>query len=312
MEKRTHLGFHSYSPASVLRVTGDDSAVFLQGQFSQELRQSAQRPVVYGLWLTQKGKVLADSFVLQEASQRFWVVSTFSPARVIQERLESYVVADDVTIEDLTAEFEALTVVGVEADAWLESQRPGVPLPLAGSYASAGAEGREDFLFRGRRENGENWEWLRRKAAGSTRWSCDPALEWTEAELERLRIESGLPRVPVDVGPGDLPQEADLDVSAVSYAKGCYLGQEVMARLRAMGQVRRRLLRVRGAGAVPEVLPTALLAKGKKIGELRSAVPTGNGLLGFAMVSLVGLDLEAPIFLADRETSSLRFDPLQP
>jgi folate-binding protein YgfZ len=95
--------------------------------------------------------------------------------------------------------------------------------------------------------------------------------------------------VPRDIGPDDLPNEGGLDAVAISYTKGCYLGQEVMARLKSMGQVRRQLLRVTGAGA-PPALPATLYNGPKRMGELRSAAADGESFVGFALLSLLGLD----------------------
>jgi folate-binding Fe-S cluster repair protein YgfZ len=86
-----------------------------------------------------------------------------------------------------------------------------------------------------------------------------------------------------------LPNEGGLEHDATSYTKGCYLGQEVMARLKSMGQVRRRLMRVEGPGAVPAELPVPFFVGGKKVGELRSAVRVGDGFVGLAMISLLGM-----------------------
>ncbi|MCX6955745.1 MAG: hypothetical protein NTV51_26675, partial [Verrucomicrobia bacterium] len=117
----TSAAIFRWKPAAWLRVTGEDAANFLQGQFTNELRGVAEGVAVYGLWLTLKGKVLADSFIVRRgggaggagrAGAEFWIGSYFSPAAVIKERLEAYVIADDVTIEDLTAEWTAVTVVG--------------------------------------------------------------------------------------------------------------------------------------------------------------------------------------------------------
>src|SRR5690606_5418111 len=107
------------------------------------------------------------------------------------------------------------------------------------------------------------------------------------AELERVRIQAGVPAVPRDLGIGDLPAEGGLDEEAISFTKGCYLGQEVMARLRSMGRVRRRLMRVSSPqGACPAV-PADVYHGDRRIGEVRSAValPAG-GWVGLAMLSL--------------------------
>ena len=99
--------------------------------------------------------------------------------------------------------------------------------------------------------------------------------------------------------PADLPQEAGLEGAAISFQKGCYLGQEVMARLKAMGQVRRQLWRVAGAGdAVPP--PGALLrgAEERPAGEIRGAVTDGaGGWIGLAMISLLHAPADARFWL---------------
>jgi tRNA-modifying protein YgfZ len=272
-----------FRAAACLHVTGEDALTFLQGQFTQELRSAAEAPVAYGLWLNQKGKVLADSFVLREAADSVWIISCSSAAAVIKERLKAYVIADDVVIEDVTAERAGVTVGGPEAEAWLVREAGGVP--AAGEFLKATGGG---WVFRGRR-GVESFEWVRPAGATALAGLSDVA----EEELERARIAAGVPRVPQDIGVGDLPNEGGLDVVGISYTKGCYLGQEVMARLKAMGTVRRRLVRVRGAGRGVPAVPCALLQGEKRVGELRSAVTDGvGGFIGLAMVTKLGLMAE--------------------
>lgn len=271
-----------FQPTACLHATGEDALAFLQGQFTQELRSKAMAPVAYGLWLNQKGKVLADSFILRETADNVWIISFTSSATVIRERLEAYVIADDVVIEDVTANWSAVTVGGRDAEAWLIRELGGVP--AAGEFFKV-AEG--GWIFRGRRGDETSFEWVRPAESavppGLTRVSPD--------DLERLRISAGIPRVPQDIGIGDLPNEGGLDESGISYTKGCYLGQEVMARLKAMGTVRRRLVRVRGAVHGVPAVPCALLQGEKRVGELRSAVADGaGGFIGLAMVTKLGLD----------------------
>jgi len=106
--------------------------------------------------------------------------------------------------------------------------------------------------------------------------------------MERARLRAGIAAVPADLGPGELPNEGGLEAVAISYTKGCYLGQEVMARLKSMGQVRRRLLRVTGAGHAPPQ-PAKLYQGSKAVGELRSSAPEGAGYIGHALLSLLHL-----------------------
>lgn len=271
-----------FRPTACLHVTGEDALTFLQGQFTQELRSTATTPVAYGLWLNQKGKVLADSFILREAIDNVWIISFSSSAQVICERLEAYVIADDVVIEDVTTEWSGVTAGGATADSWLV--REAGDAPAAGEFFKV-AEG--GWVFRGRRGDEPSFEWVRPADAPLPTGLATVSPE----SLERLRISAGIPRVPQDIGIGDLPNEGGLDETGISYTKGCYLGQEVMARLKAMGTVRRRLVRVRGYGRGVPAVPCALLQGEKRVGELRSAVADGaGGFIGLAMITKLGLD----------------------
>lgn len=281
-------GFHRWRPAACLRATGEDSLAFLQGQFTNDLHQDAKEGAVYGLWLNQKGKVLADSFIRKISDRESWIVSYFSPAAVIRARLEAYIIADDVVIEDVTESMMGLTVVGAMTAADL-------------GLGDAG------WSFSGRRMREPHTEMVfpvsaeaevRAKLAGGVSLSSGP-MEWK-------RIAAGIPAVPADIGPTDLPNEGSLETEAISYTKGCYLGQEVIARLKSMGQVRRRLVRVRGAGEPPP-RTTALYQGERKAGELRSTAREGAEWIGFAMVALPQLQRDQGLALAPGGAPAISF-----
>ena len=260
--------FH-YRPACVLRVSGPDAWTFLQGQFTNDLRNMSPGQAVYGLWLDHRGRVMADSHVVRAGDgAEYWVVSVSSPASVIVRRLEDHIVADDVVIEDATASWLGVSLIGPGVGAWwTQEPRPGM-------------------LFAGRRCAAENREWIFRESdSAGVNAAVSGARSASGDEIERMRIGSGIPLVPQDIGPADLPNEGGLDGPAISYSKGCYLGQEVMARLKSRGRVRRVLVRVAGAGAPPEV-PAAMWRGGRREGELRSAAadPAGRGYCGLALV----------------------------
>ncbi len=267
--------FFAWKPAAWLRVGGADSFAFLQGQFSNDLRGLESGGAVYGLWLNHKGRVLADSFVMRGAggADEFWVGSYFSTAATIRGRLEAFIIADDVVVEDVTEQWTGVTWFGAE---------------------DAFAKGSDGFVFRGRRGVEPGWERVVPLGRADV---ADAGMSLTAVEMERRRIEAAIPAVPSDIGPGELPNEGGLEASAISYTKGCYLGQEVMARLKNLGQVRRRLLVVRGHGAPPVPL-AALYQAEKKVGEIRTVATRADGFVALAMLSLInftpttGLSLE--------------------
>lgn len=278
----TSAAIHRWQPAAWLRVSGDDAATFLQGQFTNDLRGLSQADAIYGLWLTVKGKVVADSFVLRgKQPEEFWVGSYFSRAETIRERLESYIIADDVVIEDVTADWSGLTVFGATE----VGRGPATP---------------DELLFSGRRAREACIERMfRTSEAAHVQAAFGGARELDAVDMARRRIEAGIPAVPMDIGAGDLPNEGGLEAEAISFTKGCYLGQEVMARLKSMGQVRRRLVRVSGArGDELPLLPAPLFAGPRQVGELRTAVRVEAGLAGFAMVSLLHVQPGAKLAFA--------------
>jgi tRNA-modifying protein YgfZ len=263
--------FHAYLPACWLRVSGPDAQAFLQGQFTNDVKQAREGQAVYGLWLDQKGHILADGFIIRIAEADYRVGSYFSAAATVRPRLEEYLVADEVEVADLSAEVAAVSILGAEAGAWLQAISP-----------------REGVVFQGRRTRGENWEWVFPAAsAGRVHGLFAGCRAADAAEMERLRIESAIPAVPSEAGPGELPAEAGFGDEAISMTKGCYLGQEIVARLRSRGTARRGLFTLRGRGAAP-ALPAAIAAEGRAAGELRSAVPDrdGGGFTGRALLAL--------------------------
>jgi len=267
-----YVSFHEWRPSTWLRITGSDALNFLQGQVTNDLRPlgAGDADAVYGLWLNQKGRVLADSFVVAGADGAFWVGSYFSAAEVIRTRLEAYIIADDVVVEDETASWAGVTVFSEAGEA------------VAAIGATTGG-----FCFPGRRAGQGCIEWVfPSTAAAQVRAALAGAGELDGPEMERRRITAGIPAVPGDIGPADLPNEGGLELAAISYTKGCYLGQEVMARLKSLGQVRRRLVCVRGAtGGVP-ARSAPLFQGAQKAGEMRTTVQEGEGWVGFAMLTL--------------------------
>ncbi len=281
----TSPAFFRWRPACWLSVTGSDAASFLQGQFTNDLRAIEASHAVYGLWLNVKGKVLADSFVGRGAGKgEFWIGSYHSPADVIRVRLENFIIADDVVITDETEAWAAVSVLD-----------EGVSSVIPPDFAAG-------IVFRGRRDATGGIECVYRIAEGEPAGLTGMiagARELNGEDIARRRIAAGIPAIPRDAGAGDLPNEASLEAEAISYTKGCYLGQEVMARLKSMGQVRRRLVRVRGANSPPPGVPAPLFVGARQAGDLRSVVGDGaGGWIGLAMVSLLALGGSTALSLA--------------
>ncbi len=291
-------------PAASIKVSGPDAASYLQGQFSNDLRQAAGS-VAYGLFLNSKGKVVADAHVLKLAEESFLVTSGFSPSGLLRQRLEDFIVADDVALEDVAPTTSGLSLWGTGCRA--EVQQFFQAVPLAERFVRRG----DLMVYPGRRTKAENFEVIGPDDLnGKLREQilAHGGIEAATDRTEYLRITQGIPSIPQDIGPGDLPNEGRLEDEAISYTKGCYLGQEVMARLKNMGQVRRRLFVVQGTG-MPPGAGAPIFQHERKLGEIRSTARLDGGFVAMAMLNLLNLDEAAGFSLEAGAPPTLKLYP---
>ncbi len=287
-----------FEPGCALEATGPDARSFLQGQFSNDLSKMGPGELVRGLWLNRKGRILAESSVLAKGEDCFWVVSSFSSYERVEKRLSDYLIMDEVSLSRVAVGWTAACVRGPER-AWA-LEFVGCPdLGMGGFFFGNGA-----LAFAGRRGELDTIELLLDEKRALELRAEAARLESMGrirvGGIDRFRnwaVESMAPRIGIDVGESDLPQEVGLVDGWVSFSKGCYLGQEVMARLRSMGRTRKRLARVRIEYAEGKVaLPAELLDEhGKRRGELRVVAEREGGWQGLAIVSL---DAPGPLLLA--------------
>jgi len=288
-------------PNAWLRISGPDAAAFLQGQCTQDLRPLIEGQTAEALWLTNKGRILGESLVLRGDDDVWWLWSAHTSGDTLHARLEDFIIADDVTVSPEESRWEQITLAGASAEAWLREALGDREPPAPGTWQGLGG----GMVFAGRRGLSRVWEWLRPHGDapdGSAPRPPDSLGELSPTALHRARLAAGVPAIPGEFGPQDLPQEAGLETVAISFNKGCYLGQEVMARLHAMGQVRRRLLRVGGIGPAPAA-NVEIRQNDKRVGELRAVTDDGrDGWLGLALLNLLGLDSSASLVTADNHT----------
>ncbi len=266
--------FYEYRPAAHLRVTDEDAADFLQSQFTNELRPFAEGQCTYGLWLDVKAKVIADSVVLCEGDETFRIISERCSGEVIAAHLERHIIADDVAIEHRESGFAfQISAQAVSAIGWELPER-GRFIARAAGILFCVREGIYNMVL----DSELDFKVLQRELleAGFSSLS--------DADCAFARIAEGIPQVPDEIGASDLPGEGELERDAISFTKGCYLGQEVVARMHNIGKPQRRLFIVRGVGEIPE-RPIALYnADSKQVGELRSAYKKADFWCGVAIL----------------------------
>ena len=206
------------SDRAKFKVTGKDRVRFLNGQLTNDISKLHSGSAIYACALTAKGKLCADLFIAATDESHYLDAESIL-RESLAARLEKYMIADDVTLEDVTDEFglfhlidpkSSLSGEGVEIFDCARFGLPGVDL------------------------------WLPISQATSVREKLNQTPIDAEA-MENLRIEQGIARWGSELSENVIPNEAGLDERAISYTKGCYLGQEVISRIKSLGHVNRHL-----------------------------------------------------------------------
>jgi folate-binding protein YgfZ len=225
---REDAGLVDRSERAKLRLTGTEAAEFLQGQVTNDVEALAPGEGCYAALLNHKGKLRADMRVLR-GPDWIWIDAETPGKRPLEHTVETYSLGRDVRWQDLTEERSILSLVGPRAAEHLDQSPPAVEHAFVegehGLYVTTDAG--VDVISPA-------------ADADAVREALGVELV-DEATAECLRVESGRPRLGLDMDGGTIPQEAGINERAVSFTKGCYVGQETVARLYYRGKPNRRL-----------------------------------------------------------------------
>ncbi|HEY0783473.1 MAG TPA: glycine cleavage T C-terminal barrel domain-containing protein [Thermoanaerobaculia bacterium] len=266
---REGVGLADRSAAGRLELLGADRHRFLNAYLTCDVKALAPGQGAYGFVTSPQGRILADAVVLVH-DDRLWVELPPGTEAAIAAHLRKYVLADRVEIRTLD-DMLPITLIGPRAVEALG----GVELPAAPlGHAKVRVHGTEVALARTERFGAPAFTlWVSASIAGLL---VEALLEQGARPVgttapETRRVEAGIPRFGHEFGPQNFPQETG-DEAAVSYTKGCYLGQEVVARIHYRGGVQKGL---RGLLFEPAALPaagTSLLADGREAGTIGTTV----------------------------------------
>ena len=244
--------FVDLSERAKLRVIGTDRFRFINGQITNDLRKAGETIAIEACVLNAKGKTDAHIHVCT-VGDSFAIDAERTLRERLRARLERYVVADDVEIQDITDEFSLFHVL---------SREP--PSPESGRIVSA------------RRFAEQGWDvWTNAEKHDAVYQQLSASfllLDATAAEV--LRIEQGIPRWDAELTEEIIPVEANLEARTIDYQKGCYIGQEVISRIKMSGQTNKRLCGLISLDNAPLQVGMTLAATSndrKEIGWITSA-----------------------------------------
>jgi folate-binding protein YgfZ len=279
---RESVGVLDLSFRSRIVLTGEDRVRLLNGQVTNNIKDLPVGSGCYATLITNKGRLQSDANIYILANE---ILLDFEPGltAAVTKRLEGYIIADDVQLVDAAPHYGLLTAQGPRAWEAIQQIELGLARPdkvFAWTSINEPTLG-EIYCMNQPRLGTTGFDLFVPTAAlaavfdklvGAARTAGGRACGWTALEI--ARIEAGIPRFGAEMDETNLPPEAGIADRAISYTKGCYIGQEVIARIRTYGQVAKALRGLRFADGV-NPLPIKgdkLLVNGKEVGYVVSAI----------------------------------------
>jgi folate-binding protein YgfZ len=258
---------------TILAITGADRLKIANNLCTQDLKSIEPGQIVETFVTDVKGRTLSHGFALAREGALWFISSPGQGARLVPH-FDRYIIREDAAVQDASGEWDAILFLAFEDAAAFGASNPdwrcvitSVPWVAGGGLVLVPGD-RRDLLSNEVRDG-----------------AIVSSDTHTRSAWERARIEAFWPWYGVDLDDRNLPQEAGIDARAISFKKGCYLGQETVARLDAMGQVQKRLVNLKFDKKPEVVLPYSVEEEGKVIATITSLAETEeHGGLGFAMV----------------------------
>jgi folate-binding protein YgfZ len=266
------------SSRAKLLIRGADAPEFLQGQLTNDIEALEPNSGCYSALLDRKGHTQADMRVLRLETGELWLDTEPETIATVERHLRMYSIGREVEIEDVAGDWAILSLIGPAA-----AQVAGAP--------PQGSEHDQSFYERDGLEilavaTDTGLDLIVRAAqAGDLRGLLErsDAVAVSEAATEIVRVESGRPRFGREITTATLPQEAGIDERAVSFTKGCYIGQETVARLHYRGKPNRHLRGLRLEA--PATAGDAIVLGDREVGTVGTSVLSpAHGPIALAVI----------------------------
>ena len=245
------------------RLSGADRVRYLNGQVTNDVRTARSSAALYACVTNLKGKIEADIFIHADPDGESLLLDADASLREsLGMRLERYIIADDALLEDVTDEWQIWHRIA----------------PSEAADEAAPPEGHS--LTNEARFHLPGWDlWLPAASPAPT------MARLSDGEAETLRILQQVPAFPQELNADTFPQEAGLETHAMSFTKGCYIGQEILSRIKTTGKMPRQLIAWSSDSPIPagELLTND---EGKEIGLVTSVAqdPLSMSFVGLAFV----------------------------
>ena len=295
----TSCGVYELSNRARIALTGGDRVRWLNGMISNNVRDLPAGHGVYAFLLNAQGRIQADLYAFNRG-EALLVDTERGQRDKIWELFEHYIIADDVEMTDVSGKIAAIGLTGPESRDVLT--RADISLPELTYLQIAEVQWRQISLIvlRSGEEAKESWQvWIAPEYFDPL-WDAlvnAGAKPTGSSALNLFRISRGIPQFGQDIRDRDLPQETG-QARALNFSKGCYLGQEIVERIRSRGAVHRQFMAFAVDGPLPSP-GSKILADEKEVGEITSSalLPLSKGdqeiALGYLRREATGKNLRA-------------------
>jgi len=317
---RGACGVYDLGFRAKIALTGGDRGRWLNGMVTNNIRDLAVGQGVYAFLLNPQGKILGDLFAYNRG-ESVTVDTDYGQLEKILATFDHYIIMDDVEVTNLAEQVTALGIAGPKARDVLTAAGFEIPEMRPLQLQPATWHGADCTVVRGEDEQQAAYEiWV---APSSVRALWDALLAagatavGSEA-LELQRVVSGIPTYGVDIRERDLPQETE-QVRALNFNKGCYVGQEIVERIRSRGAVHRKFTGFVADGKAQFAPGTQIIAGEKAVGEITSSAfvdsvektvalgyirrevgtPGREVMIGTTRATVVQLPVEATVLFAE-------------
>lgn len=275
-------GIHDLGFRARISLTGGDRVRWMNGMVTNNIRDLAVGRGLYAFLLNPQGRILGDMYVYNRG-ESLVVETDRSQVEKIIATFDHFIIMDDVEVANISETQTALGVAGPRSRELLNAVGIAVPemepLHVATPKCVCDCDCMECTVIRGEDAERESYEiWLDPKDVHKT-WqaliSAGATPVGSEA-LEMQRIAAGIPLYGVDIRERDLPQETE-QMRALNFNKGCYVGQEIVERIRSRGNVHRKFTGFLVEGAVEILAGTKIVSAEKEVGEITSVAVLRTG-----------------------------------
>ncbi len=282
-ENYSHLMWTASPWTTWIEINGPSHLRFVQGLCSNDVVSLEVGHGCEAFIPTFQGKILAHGFFWKSAD-RIEFAGLGNQAPDLLPHLQKYALIEDVEVVDRNDQGNAIMLWGVEVDALLREVLGAEAVCGELEHGQATWEGAWLHLSRPSVMNVASVEIRGERAEAFGAWLSENGVKEVGIEaFQQGRIARRFPWHGIDITVDNLAQEANRDAQAISFKKGCYLGQETVARIDALGHVNKKMVAIRMSRVV-ERLPQPIVVDGKEVGQITSAAEVGGQIVGLAML----------------------------